>query len=430
MSVLARGAGLLVIYVCGSELLRLSGLASRAPREQRTVAGHAQALSRSLAVRLFAVGGLVVLLVVGGVTLYRNRSAFQPGDVAQAEGPLLCNGHAELCDRPITRVAFAGSHNSQSAVDAPSFYFGEQVHDIRSQLDAGVRALLVKSHYGIEAKKGVLTDLSRATEQENQELNANLGPEGLAAVQRLAASIGGAPKDAQAEAYLCHGFCELGAVNMIDALADVNQWLDDNPNEVIIIFIGDYVSPRDTEDAFTESGLVDKVFTHTPGAPWPTLGEMIDLDQRVLVLSEHAGNAPKPDWYNDGFSIVQDTPYTFDSAAQLQDDASCMSNRGTAGAPVFMINHWLTQQTPSQSDAAKLNSYDVLMARVQRCRQLRGLFPNIVAVDFAEKGDLFRVVDALNGVSSTPAEGATAAPTASPGGGTPAPTGTATPGSP
>jgi hypothetical protein len=65
------------------------------------------------------------------------------------------------------------------------FYFTEQLHDIRSQLDSDVRGPLVKTHYGIETKKGILTDLSRETELEHKELLEYLGPEGEAAVERL-----------------------------------------------------------------------------------------------------------------------------------------------------------------------------------------------------------------------------------------------------
>lgn len=416
LSLLARAAGLLVLYVAGAELLRLSGLTSAAPRVQRTRREQARALGRSSLVRFSAAGALLIVLFVGGTALWLNRSAISAQDVAAADdGPQKCNGFVELCDRTLDQVAFAGTHNSQSAADVPGFYFAEQLHGVGSQLDAGVRALLMKTHYGIETKKGVLTDLARETEQEHQELVANLGPEGEAAVERLAASIGQAPKNAEAEPYLCHGFCELGAVYLDDALTDINDFLDQNPNEVVIIFFGDYVTPDDTEDAFIRTGLIDRVYTHKPGAPWPTLRQLIDLDQRVVVLSEHIGNAPKPDWYHDGWSLAQDTPYTFSSPAQLQDDASCAANRGQPDAPLFLINHWIQSQTPSQQDAKTVNAYDFLMGRVRRCQQLRGKFPNIVAVDFSEIGDLFKVVNTLNGVGGTnPSDTPTPSPTGTP----------------
>ena len=44
-----------------------------------------------------------------------------------------------------------------------------------------------------------------------------------------------------------------------------------------------------------------------------------------------------------------------------------------------------------------MNSYDVLLGRVRQCQAERKLFPTIVAVNFAEQGDLLRVVDTING---------------------------------
>jgi hypothetical protein len=410
---IARAAGLLLLYVFGAELLRLSGLASTTVRVRRSRAENLQALEHSLLVRLSAIAGLIVLMVAGATALWILHSNLSADDFVEAKAPQGCNGYVELCDRPITQVAFAATHNSQSAAATRGFYFAEQLYDIRSQLNAGVRALLVKSHYGIPTDKGVLTDISRETEEEHRELSRNVGPEGLAAVARLQASFGRPPKDAQAEPYLCHGFCELGAVPLDDTLAQVNEFLIDHPNEVIIIFFGDFISPKDTEDAFIRSGLIDRVYTHEPGTPWPTLRQMIDMDQRVLVLSEHSANLSRPDWYLDGWSVAQDTPFAFKSPADLQSDTSCAENRGTPDAPFFLINHWIPSQTPSQTTAAAVNAYDVLLNRVQRCEQLRNHLPNMVAVDFAEKGDLFRVVDTINGVGQykpATAAGATATP--------------------
>src|SRR5205807_1985329 len=103
-------------YLAGSELLRLSGLASAAPRQRlpQTRGERAQAVQRSLVVRLGATGVLVIALFVGGTALWLNLSGPSDQAVADAEGPQRCNGYVELCDRPLNEVAFAATHNSQS----------------------------------------------------------------------------------------------------------------------------------------------------------------------------------------------------------------------------------------------------------------------------------------------------------------------------
>ena len=53
---------------------------------------------------------------------------------------------------------------------------------------------------------------------------------------------------------------------------------------------------------------------------------------------------------------------------------------------------------PRPSDAAKVNAYGPLLARARECQQIRGHLPNLLAVNFYKQGDVFRVVDTLNGI--------------------------------
>jgi hypothetical protein len=56
-----------------------------------------------------------------------------------------------------------------------------------------------------------------------------------------------------------------------------------------------------------------------------------------------------------------------------------------------------TDPAPRPSDASKVNAYEPLLARVETCRRIRDRLPNLLAVNFYKIGDLFRVVDTLNG---------------------------------
>ena len=100
---------------------------------------------------------------------------------------------------------------------------------------------------------------------------------------------------------------------------------------------------------------------------------------------------------------MQDTPYTFRNPALLTDPknlpASCERNRGPANAPVFLVNHWVsTDPVPKPSDARKVNAYAPLLRRARECDRIRKRTVNLLAVNFYREGDLFRVVDKLNGV--------------------------------
>jgi hypothetical protein len=57
-----------------------------------------------------------------------------------------------------------------------------------------------------------------------------------------------------------------------------------------------------------------------------------------------------------------------------------------------------TDPTPRPSDATKVNARDALLGRLRECERLRGQLPNLVAMNFYRRGDLFGVVDELNGI--------------------------------
>jgi hypothetical protein len=129
---------------------------------------------------------------------------------------------------------------------------------------------------------------------------------------------------------------------------------------------------------------------------------MIDSGQQVVVYAEnHGGAAP---WYTAGYDgALQETPFTFKRAVLLTTPshwpATCVPNRGTDGAPLFLINHWInTDPTPRPSDAAKVNRREVLVGRARECERIRDRHPTLLAVDFTQEGDLYGAADVLNGV--------------------------------
>jgi hypothetical protein len=201
--------------------------------------------------------------------------------------------------------------------------------------------------------------------------------------------------------YLCHTFCELGGTALEPLLDDLHTFLVAHPNEVVVVINQDYVTPADFVKAVGDAGLGDLVY-RGPTDRWPTLREMIDSDQRIVFLAEnHAGAAS---WYQLAYQrITMETPFGFSRPVQLTAAAdlasSCRANRGPAQAPMFLVNHWITTDPlPLPSNAAKVNAYAPMLARMRECRGIRDHLPNLVAVDFYRQGDLFKVVDTLNGV--------------------------------
>lgn len=289
-----------------------------------------------------------------------------------------CNGHPELCDRPINEVAYAASHNSMSIAE---YGWVWPMHDgtLTEQLDAGVRALLIDTHY-LEGP------------EEREAFINSLPPKGQEIVRKAQETIAEPEREGE---FMCHQFCGLGWTNLEDSLKEIRVWLEENPREVLFVIIQDEISPEDTVQAGRSAELEGLIYTHSEGEPWPTLGQLIDSNERLIVMAENEG--PPPEWYTYAWETTEETPYTFIVPEQF----SCEPNRGDTDKPFFLLNHWIQRGSPNRVDSAIVNEYDFLLQRAQQCAEERGQIPNFVAVNWYRQGDLFDVVDTLNGVYGT-----------------------------
>ena len=314
------------------------------------------------------------------------------GATSRADG-LACNGHAELCDRPVTAVTFAATHNAMAS-SAAGFRVPEQGPTMLGQLDTGVRALLVDAWFAAPAGPVTLTDLS-ASKTSERDLAQLLGTRAASiaiAIRRATPRLLVGKRDV----YLCHGFCEIGSTRLSRFAHDLGVWLNAHPDEVVTLIVEDHTTPKEIARVLTTAGLVDRIYAHPAAAPWPTLRELIAARRQLLVITQgSSGGVP---WLLRTADVVEETPYRFTSAAALAGATSCAIGRGGAGRPFFLLNHWISRSPPSRSDADAVNTEPVLGGRARRCAALRGRNPSFVAVDFAERGALLRVVDALNGL--------------------------------
>ncbi|MDA0174693.1 hypothetical protein OJ998_36680, partial [Solirubrobacter taibaiensis] len=350
--------------------------------------GAADALrsARRFSPRRLAVGAAALLVAAGALAFSLSASHADPVRVGK------CNGSAALCARTLDEVAFVGTHNSMSADGEPGWLFPAQNAGIAQQLDDGVRALLIDTHYGFQTARGVATDLDRDS-KSREKVTSELGEEFIDTALRLRTRMG-YQGGGTAEIFLCHAFCEVGATKALDALRDVHEFLVQHPEEVLILSIEDDTDPADTAKLIRDSGLIREVYHGPVKPPWPTLKQMIERNERVLVLIENEpGEEP---WMHRQAQIAQETPYRFTTAAALQAPDSCAANRGGDAGSLLLVNHWVdTSPAPRKTIARAVNARVVLGARLERCRQERKLLPNVVAVDFYRDGDVFELVEEL-----------------------------------
>ncbi|HMT05123.1 MAG TPA: hypothetical protein PKD76_06245 [Solirubrobacterales bacterium] len=309
---------------------------------------------------------------------------------AAAEEP--CNGAVELCGRSLDQVVLPGTHNSMSNEEY-GWLLPNQHFSIPTQLQKDIRAFLIDTHYGKPDGSGGVINWNNATDGN---------PAGVAGT------------------YLCHSYCSLGASDLAGEFSKVASFLAANPREVLVFVVENGINPNDFATAVTASGLIGYIYTG-PTSSYPTLGQMIATNQRVVMLSE--GNTGSVPWFHNGYAgPMQETPYDFRkneagdpmTTAQGMDlltnpltlNSTCRPNRGGQSGPLFLMNHWVNGTldngdpiSPDPAVADVLNTKDLLVNRARACEQRRGKLPTIVAVDDFGNGDLIGAVDSLNGIS-------------------------------
>jgi hypothetical protein len=335
-----------------------------------------------------AIGAMITVTIVGAVQV---GGGLQSLGLVRSSGS--CNGDEKLCDRPLNDVAIAATHNSMSVASNPNWLFPAQEESIATQLNDGIHGLLFDVYYAYPGRR-VYTDTVRSSPKARSEMRQQFGYQFVDAADRIRRSLS-KPAGVKPELFMCHGFCELGATPLTDATSALRTYMEQNPREVVVVVIEDYVPWQDMAKAFEAAGLKKYAYEGPWGPEWPTLGEMIDKNQRLVLMTEK--EEPTIPWMHNAYDSVQETPFHFSTVDQLRAPSSCDEERGSPDNTIFLINNWVdTAPNPRPSIARRVNSESFLTSRIARCEKRRNLLANLIAVDFYKEGDLFGVVDQLN----------------------------------
>ncbi len=267
------------------------------------------------------------------------------GDVEPEVGALAtaapCNGHADLCDRSLADVAFAGTHNSFALKANFTLGFFNQNLTIARQLDDGIRALMLDTYWH-------------------------------------------KPWFKPARATLCHGNCSLGGwLDLVPELGRVRSFLAAHPREVVLLLIEQHsLTPTQFGDAMRAAQLDRAAYVHpSPSAPWPTLAQLIDAGTRVVVFywTDDTDGATRPAYYHRLRDEMVENEYKATSVAAF----ACAPVRGAAGAQLYLVNHFLSQPAGREDLARLANPWPVVRDHVTACEQEQ--LPNVVVVDFYDQ---------------------------------------------
>ncbi|MBM4345774.1 MAG: hypothetical protein FJ100_20570 [Deltaproteobacteria bacterium] len=244
---------------------------------------------------------------------------------------------------------FPTAHNAMSSA-ADGWFLPNQPHGIRAQLDAGITGMMIDVY----------------------------------AAQGLDGVTDGTP-------LLCHGVCQAGRRDLVEAFADIRSWLLEHPRTVLVFILEDHVQPEVIDAALQQSQLRSMCIEQGTGQQWPTMNETIARGRRLLIMLE-SGKGQQA-WNHAYEKVAFDTPY----AAETPEELSCEVLRGKKGNAFFVVNHFLTKGLTGHAELAKLVNFNPLLStRVANCEAKQAQRANLIAVDWYTHGDVLHLAATMN----------------------------------
>ncbi|KAF2035551.1 PLC-like phosphodiesterase [Setomelanomma holmii] len=294
-----------------------------------------------------------------------------------------CNNYVEFCNRKYSNITEVCAHNSPFTKQNNAAR--NQAYGVTQQLNDGIRMLQGQAHY----------------------MNGTL--------------------------YYCHTSCDLlneGTVE--DYLKEVTAWVETHPFDVVTILFGNYdwsekdsngnslVTSVDFDAPIRSSGLIDYIYqppnTVMGVDDWPTLGEMILSQKRVVTFIDYNQDTTSVPYMLWEFYSIWETPFSptnisFPCTVQRPEGIS----EDQAKNMMYIANHNLNAEiaigdisilvpntaTLNQTNAVSGTGSLGLMSN--ECTGDWGRPPNFLLVDFYDQGStpgsVFEVAAQANGVT-------------------------------
>ena len=352
-------------YTGGVTYLTGSGVSTTRTPQNQTITTNGTVLVTASSTQIFLTASS------GNSTTRRTATSSS----ARPTNTQPCNGYPEFCNRKYSNITHIAAHNSP--FDIQGNVASNQQYGVTTQLNDGVRMLQFQVH----------------------------------------------KPNASSPLLLCHTSCDLlNAGLLVDYLTEVREWLDQNPYDVLTILMGNYgyYGAGNFSDPVVNSGIERYLYV-PPTIPmgldqWPTLGEMIITQKRVVMMLDYDTNMTAMPWLLDEFSFMWETPFSpteRDFPCDVQRPPN--QDRNISADRLYMANHNLNVAFSFMGLSLDIPAFTLLNETnavtgfgsaglaSQNCTATWNRPPNFLLVDFYNlgsfNGSVFQVAADANGVS-------------------------------
>ena len=256
-----------------------------------------------------------------------------------------CNGHSVNCGQRLNDVIFPTTLKSYCyEIGVTNFVGPSQKFPVHHQLNDGIRAIMLDVYY----EGGQLLVI-------NKGLPLNLG----------------------------------GSEPLIDVLNEIKDFMSSHLREVVVVMLNTTATGVQLQTELETALLLDSLHSQEFGAAWPTLGELIESGNRLVIFSNSPDAGSGFSWNHSSNQYIEKT-----SLPDSRNDFNCAAMITDPANKFYLLQHRVTSgflATPNADSAKAVNAFNILFPRIGECQQASGKLPNFIAVDYYTEGDLFQV---------------------------------------
>lgn len=306
-----------------------------------------------LDVRLLSVIVAVFIIVALDILVLIARDRTPPKPIRR------CNNGTNLCNARVNDILFATLHNAASTTADNFTLLPNHERNLSEALIAGYR--------GINVDIGIC--------------NGVLG--------------------------LVHSTCVLGFANLTTTFAEIAAFMEKNVNEVLLM-------PTelnfDTGGAFSLLQMAAlmpmrfrKLLYQHPNVttPWPTLGELIDANQRILFFHYNGercnstSSTTCPFGFMNWFDYAAESEFSFANTSALNNkESACNVTRGRSSTSFYGVN--IFPRIANVQACVVLNDAEFLRTHIAACANITRRDVNLILIDCWEIGGALAVVQEYN----------------------------------
>ncbi|MBA3953983.1 hypothetical protein H0X48_01495 [Candidatus Dependentiae bacterium] len=204
------------------------------------------------------------------------------------------------------------------------------------------------------------------------------------------------------------------AITLRELLAKYKNWLDRNPNDVLTLNIEDHTDNNaELTTLFNQSGLPKYMYVQNQTTLWPTLGELIKTNKRLIVFMRSPITGMTNDanfffpvsttWsgFNSADKIIQEDPVKIDAIVKPDNAGTISQLNQDPKNKLFDFTHNITIGLSGNKNAAsQINKKSVVLPRMVKIAKGINHVPNFVRTDFVNlpNSEIFDAVNEFNGV--------------------------------